>query len=218
MVQGAGLLVDPVADHSQEDRLRGSTLMRELLLRLPAAVAYVAGPDLTVEFANDEYRRYAGGRDVSGRPLREVPELAGRPREMAERAAQAGQMLTDGESEVWIRVPGHEPEQIFADIVCQPVRDEAGKVRGVLLYGNDVTAHVLERRRLEALGQRVSAGRKAVRAGAAGAAARRAKDRVAFLERVRQHTGQLAQLERHRRAAGDRAPPGRTISGRGPAD
>ena len=188
-----------MADHGKEDRLRGPPLTRELLARLPAAVAYVAGPDLIFEFANDQYRRYAGGRDVIGRPLGEVPELAGRQREMAERAAQAGQVLTDVESEVWVRRPGDEPEQIFADIVCQPVPDAAGNVGGVLLYSNDVTAHVRERHRLEALGQRAPAGRQAARAGAAKVAASRAKERVAFLERVRQRASQLAQLERHRR-------------------
>ena len=192
-------MADPVADHHQEDRLRGAALMRELLLRLPAAVAYIAGPDLIFEFANEQFRRYAGGREVVGRPLRDVPELPGQQRELAERAARAGQALTSGESEVWVRRPGREPEQVFADIVCQPVRDEAGKVGGVLLYGHDVTAHVLARHRLEARGQQRSAGRQAARAGAAEAAARRAKARVAFLERVRQRTGQLAQLERHRR-------------------
>jgi len=192
-------LADPVTGHGRGDRLPGPALLREILLRLPAAVAYVAGPDLVFEFANDQYRRYAGGRDLIGLPLRDVPELAGQRRAMAERAAQGGQVLTDRESEVWVQTPGHEPEKIFADIACQPVRDEAGNVGGVLLYGADVSAHVRERHRLEALSQRVPGRRRQAAAPRAGEAARRTRERVEFLQRVRQRSGQLAQLERDRR-------------------
>ena len=49
------------------DRL---ALIRDLLTSLPAAVAYLAGPDLVIDFANDAYCRLAGDRDVVGMPLR----------------------------------------------------------------------------------------------------------------------------------------------------
>ncbi len=199
MVQGAGPLADPVTGHGRDDKPPGPALLRELVLRLPAAVAYVAGPDLVFEFANDQYRRYAGGRDLTGLALRDVPELAGQRREMAERAARGGQVLTDRESEVWVQTPGHEPEQIFADTVCQPVRDTAGDVSGVLLYGSDVTAHVRERHRLEALSQRVPGRRQPAAPIDVADAARRTRERVEFLQRVRQRSGQLAQLQRDRR-------------------
>ncbi len=192
-------MADPVTGHGRGDRLPGPALLRELLRQLPAAVAYVAGPDLIFEFANDQYRRYAGGRDLTGLALRDVPELAGQRREMAERAARGGQVLTDRESEVWVQAPGREPEQVFADIVCQPVRDTAGDVSGVLLYGTDVTAHVRQRHRLEALGQRVPGRRQPAAPIEAAEAARRTRERVEFLQRVRQRSGQLAQLARDRR-------------------
>ena len=46
--------------------------MRELLLSLPVAVAYVAGPDLVFEFANENYYRAVGRRDLIGRPYAEM--------------------------------------------------------------------------------------------------------------------------------------------------
>ena len=59
----------------------GPRPLGELLVSLPAAVAYVAGPDLVFEFASDVYRQAFGGRDLIGRPYHEaLPELAGRPR------------------------------------------------------------------------------------------------------------------------------------------
>ena len=58
----------------------GLGLLRELLASLPAAVAYVAGPDLVFEFASDGYRQAVGGRDLIGRPFREaLPEVVGQP-------------------------------------------------------------------------------------------------------------------------------------------
>jgi hypothetical protein len=68
-------------------------LLRALFARLPAAVAYLAGPDLVFEFANDQYRQLVGGRDVLGLPIREaVPELAGQGRfELLGEALESGQ-------------------------------------------------------------------------------------------------------------------------------
>jgi len=53
--------------------------MRELLTSLPAAVAYLSGPDLIIDFANEACFRLTGDRDLLGRPLAEAfPELADR--------------------------------------------------------------------------------------------------------------------------------------------
>ncbi len=134
------------------ERRGGRAIVRELLLTLPAAVAYVSGPDLVYEFANEEYRQIVGGRDLIGVPLREaLPELAPERLEAVVQVAQTGEPLRGRESEVWIRRHGQEPEQLFVDFVYQPVRDDAGCVDGVLLYASDVTGHVRDRRQLEKL-------------------------------------------------------------------
>lgn len=142
----------------QGDSIAGLALVRELLLSMPAAVAYVAGPDLVYEFANEEYRQNVGGRELIGRPLHEaLPELAPDRLEAVRRVAQTGRPVVGRESEVWIRRQGHAPEQMFVDFTYQPVRDAAGDVAGVLLYGSDVTCHVRDRRRLEEMAKRVTA-------------------------------------------------------------
>jgi len=131
--------------------------MRELLVHLPAAVAYLGGPELVYEFANDAYSQIVGGRDLIGLPLREaLPDLARERLENIFRVARTGQPFREHESEVWIRRHGEEPEQLFVDVVHQPVRDDAGRVVGVLLYGSDVTLHVRDRRRLEELAARLA--------------------------------------------------------------
>ena len=61
----------------REGAARGLAQLQEMLSGVPAAVAYLAGPDLVVAFANDEYRQLVGDRDVVGLPVRvALPELA----------------------------------------------------------------------------------------------------------------------------------------------
>ncbi len=132
-------------------------LMREMLRNLPTAAAYVAGPQLVFAFANGEYRRIVGDRELIGRPLREaLPELAPERLDRVKGVFRTGEPFDGRESEVWIRQRGREPEQMFVDFAYQPVRNDAGGVAGVLLYITDVTAHVLDRRRQAELAERLA--------------------------------------------------------------
>ncbi len=144
---------EPTHDEGRVDL----ALMHEMLRNLPTAAAYVAGPDLVFLFANQQYRRIVGGRELIGRPLREaLSELAPERLDRVEQVARTGQPFEGRESEVWIRQHGQQPEQMFVDFAYQPVRDDAGGVSGVLLYITDITAHVRGRRRQEVLAERLA--------------------------------------------------------------
>ncbi len=133
-------------------------MTRELLSSLPAAVAFLAGPDLVVEFANEAYRRLAGGRDVVGLPAQEaLPERAAQAGiEILAQVRETGQPVSGCESGICVRRDDGRPEQRFADFVYRPVRDADGAVAGILLYAVDVTAHVRDRRRLERLTEQLA--------------------------------------------------------------
>src|SRR6266516_1932817 len=104
--------------------------MRELLTSLPAALAFLTGPDLVIEFANDACFRLVGDRNLLGRPLTEaLPELA-------DQEEILGQVMKSGEpvrgSEAGIRFRrGRHAERRFVDYVYQPVRDANGGVAGI---------------------------------------------------------------------------------------
>lgn len=156
-VRRLGGMMVSIPRQGRVDGSGGSALLHELLQCLPAAVAYVTGPNLVFEYANEEYRHNVGGRDLLGRPLHEaLPELAPERLEAVRRAARTGQPVWGRESEVWNRRHGEEPEQFFMDFAYLPVRDAVGGVDGVLLYGIDVTSHVRDRRRLEELAERLA--------------------------------------------------------------
>jgi PAS domain S-box-containing protein len=136
-----------------------AALPHELLLGLPAAVAYVTGPDLVCEFASEEYRQIVGDREPVGRPLREVlARRSGETVEAVRRVADSGQPERSPKPQAWVRRRGGEVgelEHVFYDFGYQPVRDLAGRVSGVLLHGTDVTGYVRDQRRLDELTERL---------------------------------------------------------------
>ena len=80
-------------------------LTRELLTSLPAAAAYLTGPDLIIDYANDAWCRLAGDRVTAGLPLRQaLPELAGQGRfDQLERVMQTGEPV---QARVWVQPRG----------------------------------------------------------------------------------------------------------------
>lgn len=133
------------------------TLNRELLVDLPVAAAYVSGPDLVYEFANEEYQRIVNCRELIGRPMREaIPELTRERLQVIEDVTRTGRPSASLEAEIWTCQPGHEPEQLIFSFAHRPVKDEAGNVSGVLICGTDITTQVRDRRRLEVLAEHLS--------------------------------------------------------------
>jgi PAS domain S-box-containing protein len=132
--------------------------MRELLASLPAAVAYLSAPDLVIEFANDACFRLAGDRDLLGRPLPEaLPELAEQDAaRVIGQIMQTGKPVSGSEARVRFCRRGRTEER-FVDYAYQPVRDAGGDIAGTLLYAWDVTAHVRDRQRLEAVAAQLGA-------------------------------------------------------------
>ena len=142
------------------------SLVADLLTRLPAAVAYLAGPQHVFELTNDAYQRLVAGRDVLGKPVREaLPEVEGQGYfELLDRVFRTGEAVTRQSAEVWLRGDGvPEKQQAFVDFSYQPVRDGGGRVVGILVHAADVTAHVLGRRRLEGLTAELAAAEERYR-------------------------------------------------------
>jgi len=122
--------------------------MRSLLTSLPAAVVYVSGSDLTVQFASDASSWLIGDQDVLGKPLSEVlPDLT-RQTEIFDRIMKTGEPVRGSGERIRSR-RDERAEQLFVDYACQPVRDADHGIAGILLHFTDVTAHVRDRQELQ---------------------------------------------------------------------
>ena len=132
--------------------------MQELVASMPAAVAYLSGPDLVIRFANDACFQLVGDRELLGRPLSEaLPELAEQGAvEILARIMETGKPVRGRKAGVLIHRHGHA-EQRFVDYVYQPVRATGDGDAGILLYAADVTAHVRDRRELGEVADRLGA-------------------------------------------------------------
>ena len=121
--------------------------LQPILDGAPAAVAYLAGPDLVYEYANEEYQQLVGRRELLGQPYREaLPELSGQGRsDRLSELLASGQPWRGHEVEMQIHRDG-QLDRVFVDYACQPVRDDHGAVAGLLIFVSDVTANVADRR------------------------------------------------------------------------
>jgi PAS domain S-box-containing protein len=127
-------------------------------------VAYLSGPGLIIDFANDACVRLVGDRDLVGRPVSEaLPELAAQGEvETLARIMATGELASGSKAGVLIHHHGHA-EQRFVDYVYQPVRAAGGGVAGILLYAADVTAHVRDRRGLAEVASELTAAEERYR-------------------------------------------------------
>ena len=128
-------------------------------------MAYLSGPDLVIDFANDACFELVGDRQLVGRRLGDaLPELAEQGEvEILTGIMQTGEPVRGSEASVRIHRDGRA-EQRFVDYVYQPVPAADGGFAGVLLYAADVTAHVRDRHELEELASQLAAAEGRLRA------------------------------------------------------
>ena len=121
-----------------------SAELRNLFEQAPGFTAVLKGPELIVTLANQAYSNLVGRRAILNQPLLEaVPEMAAEPFPTLLR-----QVLETGEPYIGRAIPqrlqrraGGPLEDVFLDLIYQPIRDTAGAVSGIFVQGNDVTEH-----------------------------------------------------------------------------
>jgi len=120
---------------------------------LPVAVALVTGPELVVQAANDKYLALAGCTELAGRSLpTALPEFGAQEIVgLFRQVLQSGEPTWRHELAAWTGHLRGRPERVVVDAFYQPVRDDSGMVTGVLFFGADVTAQVLDRQRKKEL-------------------------------------------------------------------
>jgi serine phosphatase RsbU (regulator of sigma subunit)/anti-sigma regulatory factor (Ser/Thr protein kinase)/ABC-type transporter Mla MlaB component len=126
------------------------------------------GPQLRLVAANATARAMVPGREALGRPLREAfAELEGQYWiEQYERAYEAGEPIGGREWRAQLAQADGSIREVYATFTLTPWRDGAGRVRGVIGAGTDVTEMVRARMTKEddlyALQQRYARGREVV--------------------------------------------------------
>ena len=118
---------------------------RLMFTQAPGLLALVTGPDHVFEMVNPGYSELIGHREVIGRPLIEgLPEVAAQGFvELLDRVFRSGEPFVGTAVPIPIRREDDGPvEERFFDFVYQPIKDENGRVTGILAEGQDVTQRV----------------------------------------------------------------------------
>ncbi len=131
-----------------ERRLAGEiSRQRQMFEQAPGFINVLTGPDHVFEFANAAYRRLIGGRDPTGKSVRDaLPELKDQGfYELLDRVFATGERFVARRRPVRLENPGGPAEGHVLDFIYEPITDEAGQVTGIFVEGYDVTdAHRAE--------------------------------------------------------------------------
>jgi PAS domain S-box-containing protein len=131
---------------------RQSERMRGIFRDAPVGLAIVSGHELRFEFANQRYTEMMGNRPLLGRTVREAfPELVAQGAiDTIERVYATGEPFAcSAYRAVLNRGPGGSPEEVFLHVVNEPLRDDLGRVEGVVVVATDVTELVSSKRQAE---------------------------------------------------------------------
>jgi signal transduction histidine kinase len=120
---------------SERDRLRS------LLKQVPAIVNFLRGPDLIFDFVHPLALKVLGGRDVLGKPLEEaLPEFRGQEYPaLLRKVIETGEPLQGFDKRIIHGDGNGGTRESFWNFIYVPVRDEAGRVEGVMTFDVEVT-------------------------------------------------------------------------------
>lgn len=139
-----------------QDANRTLDSQRRHLLQLfdeaPGFMAFLRGPEHVFELANSAYIQLVGGRDVTGKAIRDaLPDLDGQGYfELLDDVYRTGRPFVGRGMQVDIATsPGQPADTRNVDFIYQPVRESDGRIIGIFVQGHDITAQARTQAELE---------------------------------------------------------------------
>ena len=135
---GAALSALPSSDGAREAK---RALYSEFM-QAPVAISVLVGPGLVIDLANARYERMVGRTMPVGRPFREAfPELPDdAPIFAVLQRVYAGEEYAAEDFALALRRPDGTMEDRRFAFRCEPLRDGAGQVFGIMTVAEDTTA------------------------------------------------------------------------------
>ncbi len=119
--------------------------LAELFEQAPAFMTLLRGPEHRFEYANPQYRRLVGHRDIIGHTVRDaLPETV--PQgfvALLDTVYASGEPYTAHGARIdFLNAATGKMEETFVDFVYQPIRDGEGRITGIFVEGADVTDRI----------------------------------------------------------------------------
>ncbi|HEU4632400.1 MAG TPA: PAS domain-containing protein, partial [Flavisolibacter sp.] len=132
--------------------------LRNVMLQAPVAMCIFLGPEYRVEIANERMLALWGksGSEMLGKPIfTGLPEVKDQGfEELLDRVYKQGETVVANERPVTLP-RGDGSQLVYVNFVYEPLKDEEGKIAGVMAMAIEVTEHVLARKKIEEGEQRV---------------------------------------------------------------
>ncbi|MFO0677122.1 MAG: ATP-binding protein [Polyangiaceae bacterium] len=156
--EGIAHAVKAFTDESHEALRREHARAEALLLRAPLAAAIVRGTDHVFDVANPAFVELVGGNDPSGKPFREaLPSFRGQGfEELLDRVYRRRSRFDATEVLVTLANDAGTTTQRYVNFVLESLVELGSEDDGVVIFGYDVTAHVLARVRAETLARELA--------------------------------------------------------------
>ena len=116
--------------------------LRQLFAQAPGFVCFLRGPEHVYEMVNEAYQQVTGNRHLIGKRVTDgVPELAEQGFiDLLDQVYRTGEPYRGtGMRALLQRRPGVEPEEVYLDLVFQPIIGRDGRTSGIFVQGSDVT-------------------------------------------------------------------------------
>ncbi|WP_368670506.1 ATP-binding protein [Myxococcus sp. AM011] len=123
----------------------------QLLTQAPVAINLLRGPDLRFEFANPLLLTLMGGRELVGRTLVEaIPDISPELVSLYRGVLETGERVVAHEYPMALDYAGRgQVETRYWNLLYEPLRDERGRVDGLVTFAFEVTEQVLARQAVE---------------------------------------------------------------------
>ena len=128
--------------------------LRDLFKQAPGFMCVLRGPEHVFELVNASYQQLVGGRDPTGKSVREaLPEVVDQGFfELLDKVYATGEPFIGRGASIMLRHgPDQQMTERFLDFVYQPIHDDEGRVTGIFVEGSDVTEAYLSTEALKAL-------------------------------------------------------------------
>lgn len=128
---------------------------RQVFELSPGGIAMLVGPEHIFDYANEEYHSLIGkGREILGKPVAEALSEVVRQGiiDLLDDVYRTGEPFVAKDRRIDLnRGPDGEKQSRLIDFVYQPMKDDAGKVGGILVQARDVTELRADEERRELL-------------------------------------------------------------------
>jgi PAS domain S-box-containing protein len=131
LVQEANLTLDAERRH-----------LRRLFEQAPGFMCFLRGRQHVFELVNTAYYQLVGHREIIGRSVRDaLPEVAGQGYfELLDGVVTTGKAFVGHGLKVLLqRAPGAPLDEVYIDLMYQPVIEPDGHISGIFVQGHDIT-------------------------------------------------------------------------------